>query len=141
LRAGEIAKYDDVTHFLWNSDGKLIGNANLQYSIPVDWDGDGIKEIYYPNGEIKKYNGPTLARLAPGGLFAADLFGDSREEIVFAPGGGKVSIAVNTEIMEAPPRITRLADRQYKNDLSRSAVDTFVPINESGYIPGRTVNK
>jgi hypothetical protein len=68
-------------------------------------------------------------------LFAADLLGDHREEMVIAPGDGKIYILFNTEKMEAPPMITRLADRQYKNDLSRTAVGSRISISEGGFVP------
>jgi len=109
-----------VSTFLWGSDGTLIDTPPKSWlsSFPVDWDGDGIREICI-KGDVQKYRGPILARLGSAPLWGADLFGDQREEIVVAPGGDKVYILFNTENIDSPPRITLIADRQYKNDLSR----------------------
>ncbi len=67
-------------------------------------------------------------------IWGGDLFGDHREEVVWAPQDGKVYILFNTAPMENQPRITRLADRQYRNDLSRTAMQFNVVPTESGYL-------
>jgi hypothetical protein len=131
----EGARYDKVSHYLWSSDGRPIATPDLWGSFPVDWDGDGTKEICMKNGDVRKYDGPILAKIGTGARWGADLFGDHREEIVTTPKDGKVYIFFNTEIMQSPPRITRLADRQYKNDLSRTAMQYYAIPMESGYIP------
>jgi hypothetical protein len=68
-------------------------------------------------------------------LWGADLFGDHREEVVVAPRDGKVYIFFNAEDIERPPRITFLADRQYKNDLSRTAMQFNIIPTEGEYMP------
>lgn len=124
-----------ISSYLWTSDGNLLATPPKSWvmSFPVDWTGDGVREICMENGNVQKYNGPILARLGPGVLWGGDIFGDHREEIVAAPKDGKVYIFFNTEIMEIPPKVTRIADRQYKNDLSRTAMQINVIPTEGGY--------
>ncbi len=38
--------------------------------LPIDWDGDGIKEICTKKGEIKRYNGEILVKFGKGILWA-----------------------------------------------------------------------
>ena len=126
---------------LWASDGKLIGNppASFYESIPVDWDGDGIREIVFmKDGRIQKYGGPVIEKLTAPCLWGADLFGDHREEIVAAPGDGNVYVFFNTVVLVNTPRITPMGDRQYKNDLSRTAMQATVVPTEGGYIPRKS---
>jgi rhamnogalacturonan endolyase len=128
-----------ASQYLWSADGKLVSNPPASWirSFPVDWEGDGIREIFNEEGILERYNGQIVEKFGPGGLWAADLYGDQREEIVFAPQDGKIYILVNTDPLESPPHITRLADRQYKNDLSRTAMQFNVVPTESGFIPLR----
>jgi hypothetical protein len=118
------ATYVNETTFLWDSDGKTLGAPPSSWvrSRPVDWDGDGVKELCLKGGHVQKYNGPTLASLGSGCSWGADLFGDHREEIVSTPGDGNIYIFFNTDPLESPPRVTPLANRQYRNDLSRTAM-------------------
>jgi hypothetical protein len=118
--------YIEVTHFLWDSKGELIGQPDYSNSIIVDWNGDGIHEICMPNGEVLGHDGAVYANLQAPCLWSADVFGDHREEIVtFSSGGSEVYIVFNTALLREPPQVTRLADRQVRNDLSRTA--TSVP--------------
>ena len=132
------AKMLGPTGFLWGSDGKLLGNTPISWSnsFPVDWDGDGVREIVTSeNGEVRKYGGPVMEKFPAGCLWGADLFGDHREEIVAAPGDGNIYIFFNTVVLASTPRVTPMADRQYKNDLSRTAMQATVIPMEGGYIP------
>ena len=134
----EGAELIEPTGFLWDSGGNLLGNppADWYFSFPVDWDGDGVREIcVIENGAIQKYGKPVMEKLSANCLWGADLFGDHREEIVAAPGGGKIYIFFNMGNMNSPPRVTPIADRQYKNDLSRTAMHGFVIPTEGGFIP------
>jgi hypothetical protein len=136
--ATEPWKLIEPRAFLWNSDGKLIGNppASFYSSVPIDWDGDGVREIVFPdNGIIQKYGGPVMEKLSANILWGADLFGDHREEIIAAPGDGKIYIFSNTTDVGSPARVTPMADRQYKNDLSRTAMQASRILTEGGYIP------
>ncbi|MEW6570098.1 MAG: hypothetical protein AB1390_02815 [Nitrospirota bacterium] len=133
------AEYARLSTFLWSSDGKLITNPSNSWilSFPVDWDGDGVKEICLETGDIQKFDGRIVAKLGSGVLWGADLFGDHREEIVIAPQDRKVYIFFNTENIKGIPRITKAADRQYRNDLSRTAMQFNVIPTEGGYVPKR----
>jgi hypothetical protein len=131
-----------ISSFLWSSDGKLIANPPKSWimSFPVDWDGDGVWEICMENGNVQKYDGSIPAKLGPGVLWGANPFGDHREELVTAPGDGKIYIIFNTEIMANAPRITPIADRQYRNDLSRTAMQYNHIPSEGGYMIKRPDN-
>jgi hypothetical protein len=139
----EGASYGTVSSFLWSADGKLVDNPPRSWvmSFPVDWDGDGVREICMENGDVQKYNGPIVVRLGGYPLWGADLYGDHREEIVAAPQDGKVYIFFNTEIIKSPPKITPVADRQYRNDLSRTAMQFYVIPTEGGYMPISKIRK
>ena len=135
------AKLIEPSGFLWDSAGNLIGNppATWYFSFPVDWNGDGIREIcIMENGAIQKYGAPPFEKLSANCLWGADLFGDHREEIVAAPGNGKIYIFYNMDKIDSPPRVTPLADRQYKNDLSRTAMLGYVVPMEGGFIPRKS---
>ena len=131
------ADYVGQSQYLWTIDGKLLSNPPASWirSFPVDWEGDGIREICTEEGNLMRYNGEVVKKLGSELLWAADLYGDYREEIVFAPHDGKVYILFNTDPMKSPPKVTRIADRQYKNDLSRTAMQFNVIPTESGFIP------
>ena len=128
----------EPTGMLWNSKGVLLGNppSSFYRSFPVDWDGDGVREIVFmDDGKVQKYGGPIVGNVLPETLWGADLFGDHREEIVSAPRDGKVYIFFNTSALEFAPRVTPIADRQYKNDLSRTAMQATGTPMEGGYTP------
>jgi hypothetical protein len=131
-----VFSYNQPTPHLFNSKGEEIFNSDTSWvgSLPIDWEGDGIKEICTKDGQLTKYNGEKLLSLSKGVLWAADLFGDHREEIIYAPQNGKIYIIFNAEEFENSPKITRIADRQYRNDLSRTVTYYVIP-TESGYVP------
>jgi hypothetical protein len=138
----EGAKLIDLSGFLWGSGGNLLGNpqASWYYTFPVDWDGDGIRKIcIMEEGVLQKYGETAIMeKFSAECLWGADLFGDHREEIVAAPGNGKIYIFFNTGDMNIPPRVTPIADRQYKNDLSRTAMHGFVIPTEGGFVSGKS---
>jgi len=128
--------------YLWSSNGKLLDNpsASWYFSFPVDWDGDGIREICtVEDGKIQKYGGKVVEKLPVGPLWGADLFGDHREEVVAAPGDDKIYIFFNTDVLESPPRLTPMADRQYRNDLSRTAMHENVIPTEGGFLSRKSM--
>lgn len=130
-----------LTAYLWNAEGKLLGNPPVSWyaSFPVDWDGDGIREIVImKDGNIQKFGGPVVEQLNAECLWGADLYGDHREEIVAAPGDGRILIFFNADPPDHAPRVTPLADRQYRNDLSRTATQSTVIPTEGGYIPRKS---
>lgn len=138
----EGAKLIDLSGFLWGTGGNLLGNpqASWYYSFPVDWDGDGIRKIcIMEEGVLQKYGETAIMeKFSAECLWGADLFGDHREEIVAAPGDGKIYIFFNAGDMNILPRVTPIADRQYKNDLSRTAMHGFVIPTEGGFIPRKS---
>lgn len=130
----------NVSPILWTADGQRLSTppGSWVLSFPVDWDGDGVREVADSNGEVQRYNGPVIASLGANLLWGADLLGDQREEVVAAPGHGRVYIYFNTDSVAIAPRITPLADRQYKNDLSRTAMQANVIPTEGDPIPVRS---
>jgi hypothetical protein len=138
LSASEGAHYQEVQGHLWSTTGEHVGNPDWHWGFPFDWNGDGVREVYTRNGDVQQFDGTVLASFGKPGMFGADLFGDQREEFVFAPHDGKIYIVFNTTPLTASPRITPLADRQYRSDLARTAhagLGMVVP-NESGQIIG-----
>jgi hypothetical protein len=134
----EGAELIEPSGFLWGARGNLLGHppSSWYYSFPVDRDGDGVREIcVMEDGAIQKYGKPVTEKLSANCLWGADLFGDHREEVVAAPGDGKIYIFFHVGNMHIPPRVTPIADRQYKNDLSRTAMHGFVIPTEGGFIP------
>jgi len=140
--SAEGAKLVGPTGYLWSSGGKLLGNppGSWYFSFPLDWDGDGIREIcIMEEGSVQKPGGVVVETLPADCIWGADLFGDHREEIVSAPGDGKIYIFFNMGDLDRPARVTPMADRQYKNDLSRTAMhDTVIP-TEGGFLPGQSI--
>jgi len=134
----ERVKLVEPTGYLWDDAGKLLGHppSSWYFSFPVDWDGDGVREIcIMESGALQKYGAPAIATFPGNCLWGADLLGDHREEIVAAPGNGKIYIFVNTGARQGKPRITPLADRQYRNDLTRTAMHGYVIPTEGEYVP------
>ncbi len=131
-------KIDTVYQYVFTPEGKIIARPSMHGSFPVDWDGDGVREICMRNGKVSRFNGPVIAKVDSNTIFGADLFGDHREEIVAAPAkDSSVYIYFNTSPLEAKPRITPLADRQYRNDVSRTAMQHNLIPFESGVLSPR----
>jgi rhamnogalacturonan endolyase len=133
----EGAKLIEPTGYLWDPAGQMVGNPppSWYFSFPVDWDGDGVRDIcIMEEGFLRKYGTRVQEKVLSNCLFGADLFGDHREEIVAAPGDGKIYILFNTDDMKAAPRVTPLADRQYRNDLTRTAMHGYVIPMEGGVL-------
>jgi hypothetical protein len=128
-------KIDTIYQYIFTPEGKIIARPSMHGSFPVDWDGDGVREICMRNGKVSRFNGPVIAKLDSNTIFGADLFGDHREEIISAPAtDGKVYIYFNTAPLEAKPRVSPLADRQYRNDVSRTAMQHNLIPYESGIL-------
>lgn len=130
-------KIDTVFQYVFHPDGKIFARPSMHGSFPVDWDGDGVREICMRNGKVSRFDGPVIAKVDSNTIFGADLFGDHREEIVAAPAkDSKVYIFFNTAKLEASPRVTPLADRQYRNDVSRTAMQhNLIPFEGGVHIP------
>lgn len=125
------------TRYLFNIKGERLPSPDSTWvrSYPVDFEGDGICEIVTRDGKLIRNTGEVLISFKGELLWAGDIYGDHREELVYTPLDGKVYIVFNTDVIESPSRITRLADRRYKNDLSRTAMQFNVIPIESGYVP------
>ena len=132
-----------TAQYLFSPKGKKLMNPDSSWvlSFTIDWEGDGIKEIVTEQGNIKRYNGEIIKSFKEVLLWGGDLYGDHREELVYAPLDGKVYIIFNTQEMSSPSKITRIADRRYRNDLSRTAIQFNINLTTSGYIPLKRVEK
>lgn len=138
------AELKSITGYLWDAEGQMISNPPESWvsSIPIDWDGDGIREICSEHGDIMMHDGTVIGKADSRVLWGADLFGDHREEIVLAPPGSrKVYIVFNTTDIRNQPSVTKLADRQYRNDLSRTAMQANVIPTESHFVPRSFYNE
>jgi rhamnogalacturonan endolyase len=127
--------WQGVTGYLWDSRGRHLSSPPVDWksSTTFDWDGDGVKEIgLKKTGKILKFGKETVIQIAKGIHWGADIFGDHRDEVIVAPGDGKIYIYFNTDPLEVKPRVTKLIDRQYRNDLSRTMVNSINIPNESG---------
>lgn len=135
-------KYKNPLQHFFDSKGKLIAHPDSTWirSFTVDWEGDGIKEICTKAGEIKRYNNEVITKLGEGIAWGGDILGDHREELIITPNDGKIYIVFNTTERNTDPQITKVADRQYKNDLSRTGMQTNVIPTESGFIPSLKSN-
>lgn len=135
-KAGKLTRVSPARH-LFNNKGEVLPAPDTTWvrSYPVDFEGDGVREIITRSGDLIRYSGEILKSFKGEIVWAGDLFGDHREELVYTPLDGKVYIVFNTDAIETPSRLTRLADRRYKNDLSRTAMQFNVIPTESGYIP------
>lgn len=129
-------QYTDVAGYLWDHEGRLIKEVDDAWvrSFPLDWNGDGVKEICLENGAIIRYTDEPIIEASGFPLWGADLYGDHREELVITQPGSKVLILFNTDPPEGQSRYAPIEDRRYRNDLSRTAMQFNVVPTESGYI-------
>ncbi len=95
---------------LFSAEGKILLDPFPSGYIPVEWDGDAVRELISGDGKtVGKFNGTEIVPLAGicpnplnGGaiLLVADLFGDARDELVLsikdAEGIQRVSIVTAT---------------------------------------------
>ena len=132
----------NTNQYLCNSKGEVLMHPDSSWvaSFTVDWEGNGIKDIVTEQGVMKRYNGQVIKSFQEGLLWAGDLYGDQREELVYAPCDGKVYIIFNTQGMNTIPMITKIADRRYRNDLSRTAMQFNDIPTTDGYIPLKHIN-
>lgn len=135
-KPGQLKRISPERH-LFNSKGGVLPSPDTTWvrSYTVDFEGDGVREIITRDGKLIRNTGEVLKTFDGELLWAGDLFGDHREELVYTPLDGKVNIVFNTEAINNPSKITRIADRRYKNDLSRTAMQFNVIPIESGYVP------
>ena len=134
-KPGEHKYLNPSTH-LFDPEGNLVMHPDSAWigSFTVDWEGDGIREICTKKGEILRYNNDVIAEFGNGVYWGGDIIGDHREELIVAPNNGIVYIILNSTKLKVDPEITKLADRQYRNDLSRTGMQINVIPTQSGYI-------
>ena len=132
---GEGVDYVNVTGYLWDYKGNLIREVSPEWirSFPADWNGDEAKEIILLNGSIVDYENRLIDRLNGTPEWGGDIYGDHREEIVVTAEGRIVYICFSTDDKKGNSRITPIADRRYRNDLSRTAMQFKVVPMEGGY--------
>lgn len=131
---GKLTRSEPVQYLFTSKGEKILApDSSWVKSFPADWEGDGIKEIITKQGDVKRYNNEVILSFSKGMLWGGDLFGDHREELVYAPQDGKVYIIFNTQEMTSKREITKLADRRYRNDLSRTAMQINVIPTTSGF--------
>lgn len=107
---------------LWNNKGEVIGEKPASANFLIWWDGDLTRELLDKNC-ITKYKGDTLlyakgfrsingSKATP--VLSADLFGDWREEVIFASDDGSY-LRIFTSPIPTGYRITTLMqDPQYR---------------------------
>lgn len=133
--------FKNTEQLVMDDKGKIFMTPDSSWirSFPVDWEGDGTKEICKEGGQLIRYNGEEIVDFGEGVYWGGDIFGDHREELAIAPKNKKIYIVFNDDEIDSVPRITKQADRQYKNDLSRTAMQFNVIPTESGYIPAHHI--
>ncbi|MCA9172452.1 MAG: rhamnogalacturonan lyase, partial [Planctomycetales bacterium] len=113
------------------ADGRELGSKPRTISFAMWWDGDLLRELVSPRGEITKWNWQTAQEeslFAPeirrgrfrggrGPSFMGDVIGDWREELLIAAPDGKSLRLYTTTIAPESRQITLLADMQYRLSL------------------------
>ena len=113
------------------ADGRELGSKPRTISFAMWWDGDLLRELVSPRGEITKWNWQTAQEeslFAPeirrgrfrggrGPSFMGDIIGDWREELLIAAPDGKSLRLYTTTIAPESRQITLLADMQYRLSL------------------------
>lgn len=143
----------DSTHFgaemwcsgsggLWNTKGEIIGESPTSANFVVWWDGDLLRELLDGN-KISKYKGKIM--LEPEGFrsnngskstptLSADLFGDWREEVVFAANDNKSLRIYTTTITTNYRFVTLMHDPQYRLSVSWQNVAYNQPPHTGFYL-------
>lgn len=118
---------------LYSADGKLLMDPFPGGYLPVEWDGDPIRELLGDNGHtIGEFDGKTVIPLAgqepnpikgSSLLMQADLYGDFRDELILlAPGNnGRMAISVVTATSEiAQAMVSPQEEQDYRLWLARN---------------------
>ncbi len=118
---------------LFSADGKVLLDPFVSGYIPVEWDGDPTRELITGNGKIVgKFNGNEIVPiegalpnpLESGSiLLVADLYGDSRDELVLnaRDADGTVRICVVTAMTPmAAKHVSPLENLDYRLWLTRN---------------------
>ena len=116
---------------LLDAEGKIIMSPWIGGWTPVNWLGGEKREMMSNNGQrLGCFNGRTFDPLPEPGpnegagrvLYAADLAGDFRDELICLTGeGNRRSVVIYTNTTPIAKRgVTRLADREYRTWLARN---------------------
>ena len=127
---------------LWNTKGEIIGESPSSTNFLVWWDGDLLRELLDRNN-ITKYKGEVLlnaerfrsnngTKATP--TLSADLFGDWREEVIFAAEDNQ-SLRVFTSTIPTNYRfVTLMHDSQYRLSIAWQNVAYNQPPHTSFYL-------
>lgn len=142
----------DSTHFgaemwcsggkLWNSKGEVIGESPRSANFAIWWDGDLLRELLNRN-RISKYKGGLLlntegfrsnngSKATP--ALSADLFGDWREEVIFAAEDGQSLRIYTTNIPTKYRIVTLMHNPQYRLSIAWQNVGYNQPPHTSLYL-------
>jgi rhamnogalacturonan endolyase len=148
-----VAADIDSTHFgaemwcsgsvgLWNNKGDLIGESPKSTNFTIWWDGDLLRELLDRN-KISKYKAEVLlnaegfrsnngSKATP--TLSADLFGDWREEVIFAAEDNQSLRIFTTTIPTKYRFVTLMHDPQYRLSIAWQNVAYNQPPHTSFYL-------
>lgn len=121
---------------LLSASGKVLLEPFPRELLPVEWDGDGVRELITGAGKIGKFDGRGVVPLAGGGpagmdrrvVMVADLWGDFRDEIVTSgrDAEGNFGVSVFTATTPISSRaVTRTARRGYRTWMAHNLVGGY----------------
>ena len=127
---------------LWNNKGEIIGESPSSSNFLIWWDGDLLRELLDRN-KISKYKGDILlnaegyrsnngTKATP--TLSADLFGDWREEVIFAAEDGKSLRIYTTTIPTNYRFVTLMHDPQYRLSIAWQNVAYNQPPHTSYFL-------
>jgi len=127
---------------LWNNKGEIIGESPSLTNFVIWWDGDLLRELLDRN-KITKYKGEVLlnaegfrsnngSKATP--TLSADLFGDWREEVIFAAEDGQSLRIYTTTIPTKYRFVTLMHDPQYRLSIAWQNVAYNQPPHTGFYL-------
>lgn len=127
---------------LWNIKGEIIGESPSTVNFLIWWDGDLLRELLDRN-KISKYKGDILleaiefrsnngSKATP--TLSADLFGDWREEVIFAAEDGQSLRIYTTTIPTKTRLVTLMHDPQYRLSIAWQNVAYNQPPHTGFYL-------
>ncbi|NQU52078.1 MAG: rhamnogalacturonan lyase [Bacteroidetes bacterium] len=127
---------------IWNNKGELIGDSPRSANFAIWWHGDLLRELLNGN-KINKYKGKILlnaegfrsnngSKATP--TLSADLFGDWREEVIFAAEDAQSLRIYTTNIQTNYRFITLMHDPQYRLSIAWQNVAYNQPPHTSFYL-------
>jgi len=127
---------------LWNNKGEIIGESPSLTNFVIWWDGDLLRELLDRN-KITKYKGEVLlnaegfrsnngSKATP--TLSADLFGDWREELIFAAEDGQSLRIYTTTIPTKYRFVTLMHDPQYRLSIAWQNVAYNQPPHTGFYL-------